>query len=176
MSKAIIKIAYRQIMGASTQNSFEKNVLNFSYEEYKLKSQAYNPEGKFKTFSELKAHDGRANSLHYKSGFAVIGLIDSLNKQIPFIKDSLGQRILFNSYKFEVIESDITNKLLHAVAITYYTDSLALLEIIGDQLLVAPADKMIEAENDTVETFIVKMQDGLSVSHYKESKEIVKWG
>ena len=97
MPKALIKIAYRQIMDASSQNSFEKNVLQFSYEEFKMKSQAYNPEGKFKTFSELKAHDGRANSLHYKSGFGVIGFIDSLNKQVPNLADTLGQNILFNS-------------------------------------------------------------------------------
>ncbi|MFT3909434.1 MAG: hypothetical protein QM737_08425 [Ferruginibacter sp.] len=176
MSKALIKIAYRQVMDASAQNSFEKNVLQFSYEEFKMKSQVYNPEGKFKTFSELKANDGRANSLHYKSGFAVIGFIDSLNKQIPYLTDTLGQTVLFNSYKFEVIESDITNKLLHKVAITYYSDSLVLFEIIGDCILLAPADKVIESENESVETFMVKMQHGLSVSHYKENKEPVKWG
>src|SRR4051794_8886205 len=106
MSKALIKIAYRQVMDASTQNNFEKNVLQFSYEEFKMKLQVYNPEGKFRTFSELKANDGRANSLHYKSGFAVIGFIDTLNKQIPYLTDTMGQTVLFNSYKFEVIESD----------------------------------------------------------------------
>lgn len=176
MQKAFVKIAYRQVMDASTQHSFEKNVLQFSYEEFKLKSQVYNPGCRYKTFSELKAHDGRANSLHYKSGFAVIGFIDALNKQIPYLYDTLGQPVLFNTYKFEVIESDISNKLLHKVAITYYSDTLVLLEIIGDCILLAPADKLMEAENETVETFMIKMQDGFSISHYKENKEVVKWG
>lgn len=176
MPKAFIKIAYRQVMDASSQNSFEKNVLQFSYEEFKMKSQAYNPEGKFKTFSELKAHDGRANSLHYKSGFAVVGFIDSLRKQIPNFVDTLGQPVLFNSYKFEVIESDITNKAVHKVAITYYTDTLVLFEIVSDCLLLATADKMTEGENEAVETFMIKMQDAVSVSSYKESSEVIKWG
>lgn len=176
MAKAFIKIAYRQVMDASTENLFEKNVLQFSYEEFKLKSQAYNPDGRFKTFSELKTHDGRANSLHYKSGFAVIGFIDALNKHIPHLQDTLGQPVMFNSYKFEVIESDITNKLQHKVAITYYSDTLVLFEIVGDCILLAPTDKLMEGENETVETFMLKMQDGLSVSHYKENKEVVRWG
>ena len=176
MPKALIKIAYRQVMDASSQSTFEKNVLQFSYEEFKMKSQAYNPEGKFKTFSELKAHDGRANSLHYKSGFGVIGFIDSLNKRVPNLTDTMGQNILFNSYKFEVIESDITNRLLHKIAITYYTDTLVLFAVIGDCMLLAPADKVMEGENESIETFMVKMQDGLSVSNYKENREDVKWG
>ena len=176
MLKAFIKLAYRQVINASSQTGFERNVLHFSYEEFKMKSQAYNPEGKFKTFTELKAHDGRANSLHYKSGFAVAGFIESLNKLIPVLTDSLGQKISFSTYKFEVIESDITNKLLHNVAITYYTDSMALYEIIGDSLLLAPADKVIDGENESAETFMVKMQDGIAVSGYKEAREIVKWG
>lgn len=176
MQKPLIKIAYRQIMDASTQNSFEKNVLQFSYEEFKMKSQVYNPDGKYKTFSELTANDARANSLHYKSGFSIIGLLDSLNKKIPFLTDTMGRPVLFSGYKFEVIESDITNKLLHKVAITYYTEALVLYEIIGDFLLLALAEKTMEAEHEPVETFMIKMQAGLSVSQYKESREAVKWG
>ena len=176
MPKALIKIAYRQVIDASTQNEFEKNILQFSYGEFKLKSQAYNPEGKFKTFSELKNNDGRANSLHYKSGFAVIGFLDALAKKIPFFEDTLGHSVLFNGYKFEVIESDITNKLMHKVSITYYTDTLALYEIIGDYLLLASVDKTLDEENESTDTFMIKMQPGISVISYKEQREKVKWG
>lgn len=78
-----------------------------------LKSQAYNPEGKIKTFSELKAADGRANSLHYKTGFAVGGFISLLKNQILFLQDAAGKTILFYTFRFEVLESDITNKSAH---------------------------------------------------------------
>gem|GEM_PF-6427387 len=35
----------------TTQDVFEKNVLHYSYEEFLMKLQVYNPEGKWKTFS-----------------------------------------------------------------------------------------------------------------------------
>ena len=71
MSKAQVKIVYRQVIDESCSSGFEKAVFQASYEEFLLKSQAYNQEGKFKTFSKIKANDGRANSLHYKLSFSV---------------------------------------------------------------------------------------------------------
>src|SRR5882757_860494 len=90
MKSRHIKITWRRVIDHSTEDIFEKKVLYYSYQEFLLKAQAYNPEGKFQTFSELKANDGRANSLHYKSGFGIIGFIDALNKQIPYLMDTLG--------------------------------------------------------------------------------------
>src|SRR5947207_421279 len=109
MKKAIIKIEYRQVVDSSSEGNFEKNVINGSYGEFLLKSQAYNLEGKFKTFSEMKANDGRANSLHYKSGFGVAGYIGALKNQMP-LQNSVGRFLTFESYEFELIESDITDK------------------------------------------------------------------
>ena len=71
MSKATIKLAYRQVIDASSKSSFEKNVFNASYSEFLIKSQAYNLERKYKTFSEMKAALERTNSLHYNSGFVI---------------------------------------------------------------------------------------------------------
>src|SRR5450432_793477 len=121
MQKAIIQLTYRQIIDGSSQTDFEKKVLHFSYEEYKMKSQAYNTDGTIATFTALKEKDGRANSLHYKSGFAIGDLVGGLKNKIPFLQDALGQPVEFDTYKFELIESDITNRLTHKVAIHYIT-------------------------------------------------------
>ncbi len=165
MPKALIKISYRQIIDTSTEGSFAKNILNASYEEFKMKSQAYNPAGEFTTFTQLKANDGRANSLHYKCGFPIGGFIDKLNKQIPFLQDAAGQNIEFATYQLEVIESDITNKLLHKVAIHYISDRFDLYEIIGENLLLSKS----EAPNEEgAETFILRLCEGLSIIEYKE--------
>ncbi len=53
-----------------------------------MKSQAYDKEQKFKTFKEMVANDPKANSLHYKSGFAIGNLIEQLNKKIPELQDT----------------------------------------------------------------------------------------
>jgi len=168
MPKAIIKLTYRQIIDALSQTDFEKNILHFSYEEYKMKSQVYNVDEAITTFTALKAKDGRANSLHYKSGFAVVGFIDQLHNKIPFLHDAVGEPILFETYKFEVIETDVTNKLLHKVAIHYITNWITLYDTIGHNLLLATGIKINEDSTEPTDTFLVKMQPGLSISTYQE--------
>ena len=51
MGRALIKLIYKQVIDASSTGDFERNVFNATYHEFKLKSQAYNMEGKFKTFT-----------------------------------------------------------------------------------------------------------------------------
>ena len=46
MSKAKIKMVYRQVIDESCQSAFEKAIFQASYDEFLLKSQAYNGEGK----------------------------------------------------------------------------------------------------------------------------------
>ncbi len=70
-------------------------MLDTSYDEFLLKSQAYNTESKFKTFSEMKKAEGRANSLQYKSGFGAFALIESLNNIIPGLQVTLGKPLHF---------------------------------------------------------------------------------
>lgn len=168
MAKAIIQIIYRQIIDASSQSDFEKNILHFSYQEYKMKSQAYNTESTVNTFTDLKAKDGRANSLHYKSGFAIGGFVDGLKNQIPHLKDTLGKAIVFETYQFEVIESDITNRFLHKVAIHYITGWFTLHLVMGEAILLSKADNMETDFCKPLETFMLKIQDGLSIMKYKE--------
>ena len=168
-----IKLAYKQIIDATSQTGFEKSVFIASYNEFLLKSQAYNLEKKSKTFTEMKANDGRANSLHYKCSFAIIGFINNLNKQIPNLQDTLGNNIAFDTFKFEVIESDITDKSAHKVVITYLTDTLTLFEIIGDYLLLAVGNKLINENNEAVETFLLKMQPNLGIVSYQNSEKLI---
>jgi len=169
MAEAIITLAYKQIIDALATGAFEQQVLNASYQEYLLKSQAYNPGGKFKTFTELKTHDGRANSLHYKSGFAVDGFISTLKKQIPIFQTTLCDPIAFTSYQFEVIESDINNKLLHKVAISYFTPPLILHSVIGNYILLSYKDDSTDPGNKLSSTFLVLMQQSLSINAYESN-------
>ncbi len=124
---ALIKLAYKQIIDASAQEEFEKRVFQASYQEFLLKMQTYNPDRKFKTFTALKANDGRANSLHYKLSFAVGHFFEMLNGRIPELKDNLGNQLKFETPQFELIESDIDDRSAHKLAIIYTTGTLNLL-------------------------------------------------
>lgn len=166
MQTAFITLAYKQVFDADHKNAFEQQVWQSSYKEYLLKSQTYNTEGKFKTFTELKRHDGRANSLHYKSGFAVDGFLSTLNKQIPGLQTNLHEPISFSSYQFEVIESDITNIQAHKVAIIYFTGTLVLHEVIGNYLLLSSVNNKSEPDK-TASTFMVQLQPLLSINNYE---------
>ncbi|MES2776277.1 MAG: hypothetical protein V4722_19030 [Bacteroidota bacterium] len=167
MPKALIKLAYMQVIDAASESYFEKMALKLSYDEYLLKSQAYNSEGKYKSFSSLKAADGRANSLHYKCGFAVSGLLETLNKKIPGLQNNSGQSIVFDVYRFEVLESDITDQSKHKIVIHYTTDTLTLLASFADQLLVAYGDKSSDSQAGVVEdTFLLPLQPGINIVSY----------
>lgn len=164
MAKALIKLAYKQVIDAASAGEFERNVFRASFQEFLLKSQAYNQNARFKTFSELKANDGRANSLHYKLSFAVLNFIAALNNKIPALKDNAGNNPAFEEPQFELIESDITDRAAHRVAIHYSTGLLTLLDTVEDYLILAPGDV---SGDEAAETFTLKMQAGLSVIYYK---------
>ena len=167
MQKGLIKLAYRQIIDSGNKGNFERDVLKISYEEFFMKSQAYNQEKKFKTFKEMVANDGKANSLHYKSGFAIGNLIEQLNQKIPELQDTLGKTLNFEAHRFEIIDSDITNPPAHKVAITYFTGVLTCFENMGEYLLLAEGDKLNQSITELVETFILKMREGLSIISYQ---------
>jgi len=169
MAKALIKLAYRQVIDASSTGSFEKKIFHDSYVEFMMKVQAYNPGMRFASFSEIVANDGRANSLHYKCSFAVLHHIETLNKQIPGLQDTAGRiSIPFAIPEFKVLESGVTDKNLHKVAITYITDTVTLIDSFGEYLLLAMGDQTQPLGNQGLETFTFKMQDNLSIVNYKE--------
>jgi len=160
MSKAIVKLAYRQVINAACKSDFEKNVLFASYQEFLIKSQAYNPGNRLKTFDEMKNNDGRAATLHFKLSFSVGYFIETLKNRVPDLFDNAGNNILFEAPRFELIASDITNADAHQVAINYVLPELTLLTIFGEH--------MVLTANNGEDTFTLKMQDNLSIISYKE--------
>jgi hypothetical protein len=113
-----------------------------SHEELLLKSQAYNPGGRLRKFSELVAADSRANSLHYKTSFAIDPWINLLKNQIPGFADHAGKPLPFDTYRFQLIESDLDNFDLHEVAIHYITAPFFWLATIGDTMVLSNADSI----------------------------------
>jgi hypothetical protein len=166
MMKAKIKLVYRQVIDESSESGFEKAIFMASYQEFLLKSQAYNTEGKFKTFTSMKMNDGRANSLHYKLSFAVSHFIAQLNNKTPWVKDNMGNKLSFDTARFELIESHIEDMSLHKIAINYETSILSLIELFGEYMLLAQGNL---PENEPIDTFVLRMQPNLSIVSYQEA-------
>jgi len=172
MPKALIKLAWKQVIDSSSVGSWEQRIFHDSYNEFLLKSQAYDPEKKFSRFSEILANDGRANSLHYKLSFAVLHHIDKLNKKIPGLMDEAGRaNILFEIPEFKLLESNINDRSAHKIAIIYTTGFFSLLENFGEYLLLTAAGMRQQENNEPVESFVIKMQPGLSIINYQELAE-----
>ncbi|HNP21988.1 MAG TPA: hypothetical protein PKM63_05390 [Panacibacter sp.] len=166
MQKALIKLIYRHIINSNASSGIEKLVFDASYSEFLLKSQAYNKDLRFQRFLQMKDADGRANSLHYKTSFAVIHIIEDFHNKIPFLQNTLGGNIAFDNFHFELVESSISDKSVHQLAINFITGDLTLIEVMGDYLLLSEGDKRILTTGNAIETFMLKMQAGLSIMSY----------
>lgn len=164
MFRAKIKLVYRQEISAKSESQFEKAVFRASYQEFLFKSQAYNPDGRFKSFSQMRENDGRANSLHYKLGFSVLHFISPLGNKMPVITDNAGDKISFEAPRFELIESNIDDIAQHQIAIFYKTAELLLVDFLGEYLLLSQAHN---AENETAGTFVLQLQPNLSIVTYQ---------
>ncbi len=170
MNKGVITISYRQVIDHSSNTAFARNVYHLSYQEFLLKSQVYNTGAELKTFSQMKAKDGRANSLHYKSGFAASGHIEALKGNVPGIADEAGASLQFETYRFELLESNIEQIEEHRVAIHYITGVLTLIAVIGDRLLLAYGNQLSKLEaGESVSTFLLTLQPGINIDHYAGS-------
>lgn len=169
MNKAFVKLAYTQVIGNKPATPFEEEVFRDTYSEFLLQVQAYNREDQFTTLEQVIAANPKAHSLHYKVGFSIGLYVKALNNVIPGLKDSLGKANLdFEAYQFQIISSHISDASMHKVSLTYTTDAMTLLGVVGDYLLLSPGGVSAQALAAGVETFMVKMEDGLSVVHYRE--------
>jgi hypothetical protein len=163
----IIQLSFRQIISSSDAGEFENAIRRASYDEFLLKSQAYNQENKFARFTEMIVADGRANSLHYKSGFVIEPWILRYRYQIPHLKDHGGKSIPFINYRFELIESSLSDFEQHKVAIHYQTNSYAWLATLGSAIVLSPVNCK-QDEEGFVSCFTLSV--GLSLSIIKISE------
>ena len=166
--KPLIKLAYRQVIDSASTDKFEKLIFNDTYMEYLMQVQAYNNQGKtYATFRELSMQVPKSNSLHYKVGFAIGLYIRELNNKIPGLWDTLEHvNITFATHRFEIIDSDITKREGHRVAITYLTEAFTYYGNFGEWLLLSAGGNL--ASGQAGETFMMQLYPNLSIVHYQK--------
>lgn len=159
-----IRLAFRQVIDAgSARTAFEKAVFSDTYHEFRVQIQTYNPDNAFTTWEQVRGAVPQASpTLPIRVGFSIGLYVGGLNNQVPGLADALDQPILFSDHQFELLESDLTDRSRHRVAITYLTDTLTWLDTIGRTLLLTAGDPA----TGPVNTFMVAVQPGLSIVSY----------
>lgn len=167
MAKALIQLAYRQVINQHSLSAFEKNVFHDSFEEFLIQIQTYNPEGKYVSWQAIQEEVPKAGqNIPYKVNFAIGLYMQALKNEIPVMLDNAGVRKLsFERYEFEILASDITDRARHEVSLTYFTGVVTLYDIVGEYLLLAPGDR--RNDKASVETLLVRVQPHLTIVAYQ---------
>lgn len=167
MSTTLIKLSYRQVIDRNSTGTFEKKVFDDSYSEFLLQAQRYNKDNQFTSFREITEHDPKANSLHYKVGFAIGLYVQELGREIPGLWDVQHTiAIPFTTHQLEIVASDVTDKRQHVVAITYTTDAITFIGNAGEYMILSFDDPAKHVSATWMNTFLLKMQPGLTISGY----------
>lgn len=94
MSRKVITLCYRKIIGATNTSAWDKFVHEDSFAEFKMQAQFYNQEERFTTFAEMVLNVPEAEKLHFLVSAAITGYLRQLNGIIPDVLDNLGRRFL----------------------------------------------------------------------------------
>lgn len=166
MNIAQIRLTCRQVLDVTSSGIFAKQLLAATFAEFQLRSQVYNPEGRFFTFREMAGNDGRANSLHYKLYFAAAPYLELLEKKMPHVCDMLEKPLPFERAELQLIASDLRDATQHRVALHYHTPLFLLHGHIGDHLILALPEL-------PEHTFMLRLRMGVSISHYNVEAPLV---
>jgi hypothetical protein len=170
MSKGIIRLSYRKVIDADSQNVWEKYVFEATYQEYLIQSQNYNPDKKYFTFAELKHHVPNADKLHFLVSASVINYLKQLNGYVPDILNNQGKAFLpFKNYRFEVIDSDVRYKSRHRITVEFISEPITWIDTVGNLLLVT-FKETVPAGDDGILTEMFTMQPFLSIHSLKQEE------
>lgn len=150
-----VKFCYRKIIDASSSKAWERLVHEDSYAEFKMQAQRFNPGNKHSTFSEILQHDANAEQLHFLVGNAILPCIKHLGEKIPDVLNTLGRQfLLFKHFRFEIINSHITEQAKHIAAINFYSEPMEWIGTVGGTMLLSATSNNSNGEILT-ETFIM---------------------
>lgn len=165
METKIITVCYRKIFDTNSVKEWEKRLFEDSYKEFKMQAQFFNQQKTYETFAQLMHHVSGAEKLHFLVSAAVVNYIKQLNNKIPDVLNNIGKSFLrFNQFNFEIINSHVQNKLLHSVAVSFYSEPLIWHETIGEYLLLS------DVAGSEEQTHLYRIQPFINIHSYKLEK------
>ncbi|RZK55978.1 MAG: hypothetical protein EOO87_06605 [Pedobacter sp.] len=139
MEKRTITFCYRKIIDLNNTKPWDKLVFEDSYKEFKMQAQFYNQDKKYNTFSELIHHVQGAEKLHFLVSGAIIDYLRKLNDLVPDIANNIGKQFLiFKQFKFEILNSDLSDIAKHQIAISFYSEPLIWQDTVAPYILTSP--------------------------------------
>ncbi|PKB16621.1 hypothetical protein [Flavobacterium sp. 5] len=167
MYKAKIRLAYRIIIDSTSSYLWNQYVWEDTYKEYVMQHQQFNSkENPKKQFRELLAENEKAIQLHYLVGIAANSYIDQLKGNLYRVTDVLGNNYFqFTNYQLDIINTDMTDRSIHKIGITFYSPLLTLVDIVESNYLVSKNNE----NTNSWETVMYPIQPNLSICYYQKN-------
>jgi hypothetical protein len=165
MIKGIIKFSFQKIIDENSTSLWDKYVFDDTWMEYKIQAANYNQQSKARLFTDIIKQNAAAQKLHYSVSVAAVGYIRQLQGVIPGLLNAHGKIVVpFKNFKFNIIESDITNGKLHRIEIIFISEPIICIDFFNNHYLIAAADKQQELnEGKEVETEMIPHSNQLSI-------------
>jgi len=172
MPIALIKLAWQQIIDASASTPFEQQLFDVTYKEFRLQQQSFSKGLDLPTWSAIRERFPKSNPiLPFKVSFSIAGLLQSLDKKMPGLTDTLNIKPLgFVNHYFQLLESDINDPSVHKISIIYITGALSYFGLFGDKLLLSYRDTH-DTRTDpggSAQTFMLRLEERSSIFNYEE--------
>ena len=169
--KGIVKLCYRKVIEASSFLAWDKQVFDDTYKEFYIQAQQFDQQGKYDTFLEITRNIPKAEEMHYLVSTAAVGYIHQLNKLFPDILNTQGKRCIpFRRFTFEIIQSSISNKNVHKVAISFFSDPLIWIDNLNAaQIVVSSEDQLGKLRSgDEAETNTLNLSPDVGIISFKK--------
>ena len=169
MAKGMIRLCNKKIIDDDSTSEWEKNIFEDTHREFYMQAQEYDPEMNFSSYREMLKDIPRASGIEYLVSTAAVNYIRSVQGSFYGFKDRLEIVTLpIKDFKFELVDSHITDKSKHKIRISLYTDFLIWIDSFDGNILAADLRWLAEfVKGEAVETWLIPLGANTSISFYQ---------
>ncbi|RAV46973.1 hypothetical protein DIU36_30235 [Mucilaginibacter rubeus] len=167
MQKRVIILCYRKIIDIRSVKQWDKLVFESTYLEFKMQAQNFSQGTAYTSYAELLRNVPNAQRLTGMVIPSVTGYIQQLGGIMPDILNNVGRRFLtFSKFQLEIINSDISDKDKHQVAVNFYSEPLFWHDTIDNYLLISAqqAENQLNVENNCISTNLMQLQPYINIT------------
>lgn len=164
-----IKLAFRIVIDQNSALIWDKYIFEDTYFEYRVQHQVFN-DGRepVDNYWELLIKNPDATKIPFLLSASVASYISQLNGSIKSLPDVLGNTFFpIDTFKLDLISSNITDSSKHKIGIIFYTPLLYLIDIIDNRYLLSKGNKHV----DDFETFMFPFHSQIAIAYYKPSQK-----
>ncbi|GAA5094514.1 hypothetical protein GCM10023210_26150 [Chryseobacterium ginsengisoli] len=161
--KAKIKLAFRIVIDQNSTMAWDKYIFEDTYFEYKIQHQVFDDkQNPVKNYWELLLKNSHADRIPFLLSSAVVNYVSQLNGEIKSLPDVLGNTFFpIESFKLDLISSNVEDSSKHKVGLTFYTPELLLIDIIDNKYLLSK-----NSSGDNFETFMFGFHPQVAIAYY----------